>query len=325
MIENKKLKDLVELHVHLGSATTAHLLWEMAYQQGIRLEEKDYWKFVSSIEVDGDVSFDEYLKNFDLTEMIQSTPQAVERSVYDAVSLSYRKSDINLLEIRFNPMKRNREGLYDLDRIIFAAIVGMKKAMMEYPIKVGLIITTDRGFSKSQTDVLVDKAIKFRDEGVVGIDLSGPQRDGFSIEHLQGAYKKAREAGLGTTIHTGEQTSSDEMMQALKLLKPDRIGHGIKAAYSEDLIKELQEQGTILEICPTSNVVTGVVKGWDEIGSIIRKFKESGINFTINSDGPVFLKTNVRKEYQKLIELGVLTSQEAIDINELARKSTFIK
>ena len=97
-------------------------------------------------------------QDFETSQKIQSSPEAIEKSVYEAISLSYRKANVNILEIRFNPMRRNREGLYDLDKVIFSAIVGLKKACMIYPVQAGLIIEMDRRFNQKQNQILQDLA-----------------------------------------------------------------------------------------------------------------------------------------------------------------------
>ena len=101
-------------------------MWGIAHNQGIRLPTKDYWQFREIITVSPrhGHSFDGYLELFHWTELIQSSPFAVERSVYEVVGGAYRKNNITTCEVRFNPMKRNCGGEQDLDHIIAAAVRG---------------------------------------------------------------------------------------------------------------------------------------------------------------------------------------------------------
>ena len=102
---------LTELHVHLGAAVTPAIMWGIAHAQGIRLPTKDYWAFRDLITVGRRKrGFDAYLELFHWTELIQSSPIAVERSVYEVIGGAYRRNNITKLELRFNPMKRNRGG-----------------------------------------------------------------------------------------------------------------------------------------------------------------------------------------------------------------------
>jgi hypothetical protein len=111
-----------------------------------------------------------------LTELIQSSPLAVERSVHAAIGGAYRSQGITTLELRFNPMKRNRGGERDLDHIILAAIRGLDHASLEYPqVRAGLILMMDRTFTSRQNMVIVEKAVRYAARGIVGIDIAGPR------------------------------------------------------------------------------------------------------------------------------------------------------
>ena len=92
------LTDLVDLHLHLGSSSTPHFLWELAHEQGIRLAEKDYFTFIDSITIKEQTTYDKYLKFFDLTELIQSSTYAIEKAAHQAVSRAYRKGNVQTLE-----------------------------------------------------------------------------------------------------------------------------------------------------------------------------------------------------------------------------------
>jgi adenosine deaminase len=90
---------LAELHVHLGSSVDPAVMWSIAHSQGIRLPTKDYWKFVDMITVNPRKvkTLEDYLTLFKWTELIQSSPLAVERSVYETIAGAYRKNHITLL------------------------------------------------------------------------------------------------------------------------------------------------------------------------------------------------------------------------------------
>ena len=153
---------LAELHCHLGAAVTPAIMWSIAHAQGIKLPTRDYWDFRDLITVHPrrPKSFDGYLQLFHWTELIQSSPIAVERAVYEVVGGAYRKNNVTTMELRFNPMKRNRGGEQDLDHIIAAAVRGMDRATLEYPVKPGLIFCLDRAFPYELNEIIVEKAIR---------------------------------------------------------------------------------------------------------------------------------------------------------------------
>ena len=313
---------LAELHCHLGGAVTPAIMWGIAHAQGIKLPTKDYWEFRDMITVSPrrNRSFDGYLQLFHWTELIQSSPLAVERSVYEVVGGAYRKNNVTTMELRFNPMKRNRGGEQDLDHIIAAAVRGMDKAGLEYPVKPGLIFCLDRAFPFELNEIIVDKAIAWRDRGVVGVDIAGPEAATFRVADYRRLFRRARQFGLGLTVHTGESGPVDEVARVVELLEPDRIGHGVKAAYDPRAMAMIRDRGIVLEICPTSNLNTRVVSGWDEFRWIFDTFRRNEVRFTINTDGPEMLKTYIRDEMAQLGRLGILSvaDQEVAAATSLA-------
>src|SRR3989344_515991 len=320
------MENMSDLHQHLGSSSTANFLWELAHQQGIKLPEKDYWKFMQLVRMDSSVSFEEYVTRFfEIPERIQSSPYAVERSVHHAISYTYRKANAKLIEIRFNPMLRNRGGEHDLDKIILASVIGMKKAVLEYPVSAGIILMMDRRFSKTKNEVIVDKAIKFHKDGIVGIDLGGPNSEKFNYLQIADAVAKAKEAGLGVTVHTGESTPAEDVWSAVEILQHDRIGHGVRASDDAKLMKYLAKKNIVLEVCPTSNLRVKFVKDLKDMKRILHKFMEYDVKFTINSDNPQLLQTNVSNEMDLLYKNGILNKQQIEQCLKNSVEASFIR
>ncbi len=318
---------LAELHVHLGGSVDPAVMWEIAHAQGIRLPTKDYWRFVDMVTVDGSKgkTFEEYLALFHWTELIQSSPLAIERSVYQTIAGAYRKNNITLLELRFNPMKRNRGGEQDLDQIMMAAVRGLDRASLEYPVRTGLIVCLDRTFDRRLNEILVDKAILFSNRGVVGIDIAGPASKGFRYADYAATFSRARREGLGLTVHAGEDEGHESVREVLERLEPDRVGHGVRATEDEGTMDMLVRSGAVLEVCPTSNLSTGVLGGMGELKRVFRTLKSHGAKFTINTDGPEMLKTNLRKEMDFLVRNGILSPAEAQEANRVAFEASFVK
>src|ERR687887_1554429 len=202
---------LAELHTHLGGSVASDILWNLAHEQGIALPVKDFWEFDALVTVSdprGVDGLDALDKIYHWTELIQSSPIAVERSVHGAIGGAYRSQKITTFELRFNPMKRNRGGERDLDHIILAAIRGLDRASLEYPqVRAGLILMMDRTFTERQNAIIVEKAIAWAPRGIVGIDIAGPRPRGerYDYRQVQPMVESAREARLGVTIHVGEE------------------------------------------------------------------------------------------------------------------------
>lgn len=327
-------RDLIDLHIHVGGSVAPHVLWSIAHQQGFKLPVKNYFDFVELITSrPGKVgSLEDYLKILHTwTEKIQSSPSAIERSVYEVIGKEYRGSRVTQIELRFNPMKRNLNSELDLDHIIHAALRGMDRAILEYDVKVGLIFCLAREFNHSLNTIIVEKAIKYRTRGVYGIDLAGTETNAMElrpevVSQYEDLFAKARRAGLKCTVHTGETkgTGAEGVMAVIERLKPHRIGHGIRAAYDEEAMKMLRENDVVLELCPTSNLHTKAVEGLDELRHIIKTFWDRRVKFTINTDGPYLLETDMRREIELVERNGILTPEQVDQTLAWARQSSFI-
>ena len=170
--------ELADLHIHVGGAVAPHILWSIAHDQGFKLPVQTYWEFRDLVTAKPETvsSLADYLAILHhWTEKIQSSPAAIERSVYEIIGKEFRSSGVSLIELRFNPMKRNLGGERDLDHIIHAALRGMDRACLEYGVRAGLIFCLAREFSLELNEILVKKAVKYKNRGVVGIDLAGPE------------------------------------------------------------------------------------------------------------------------------------------------------
>jgi adenosine deaminase len=328
------MEGLAELHTHLGGSVSSDILWTLAHEQGIALPVKDYWDFDRLVTVSdprGVANLDALDQIYHWTELIQSSPLAVEVSVHAAIGGAYRSQGITTLELRFNPMKRNRGGERDLDHIILAAIRGLDRASLEYPqVQAGLILMMDRTFTTRQNEIIVEKAISWASRGIVGVDIAGPRPGGerYDYRTVLPMVEEARNAGLGVTIHVGEEGGEmgrDELREVLEVLRPDRIGHGILAAGDEDLMRELHKAEVVLEICPTSNLLTKALPDEDAVRSVFRTFVEHGVHFTIATDGPEMMRTHLRDEFDLLLRLGALTQDELAEANLRGHEASFVR
>src|SRR5437763_3145593 len=327
------MEGLAELHTHLGGSVSSDILWTLAHEQGIALPVKDYWDFDRLVTVSdprGVPDLNALDEIYHWTELIQSSPLAVEVSVHAAIGGAYRSQGITTLELRFNPMKRNRGGERDLDHIILAAIRGLDRASLEYPqVRAGLILMMDRTFSAEQNSIIVEKAIHWAPRGIVGVDIAGPRVDGARYDYRQVApmVEEARAAGLGVTIHVGEEgggVGREEIGEVVETLRPDRIGHGILAAGDEDLMDAPRDEEIVLEICPTSNLLTKALPDDDAVRATFRAFADAGVPFTIATDGPEMMRTHLRDELELLLRIGALDEDELRAANERGHEVAFV-
>jgi adenosine deaminase len=319
---------LAELHVHVGAAVSPATLYTIAHKQGIRLPTEGYWAFEELVTAGADrvKTFDGYLSLFHWTELIQSSPQAMEESVHSIIGGGYRSCNIDLVELRYCPAKRNRGGERDLDHIIMATLHGLQRALLEYEeVTAGLILCCDRSLPPEVNEAIVRKAIRYRDLGIVGIDLAGPEATTFGgVAVLARPFRAAAEAGLGITVHAGETGTLEEMWEVVEALRPSRIGHGLRAVDDDRLLHRLSADGIVLELCPTSNLRTGVVPDLETYARIIRRLDQAGVAYTLNTGGPEMLSTSLPAERALLLEAGIVDAHRLAWTDRVARRATFL-
>jgi len=163
--------------------------------------------------------------------------------------------------------------------------------------------------------------IEGRGENIVAVDIGGTEH-GFPPEPYAPVYRRASEMGLRLVAHAGEAAGVESVWGAVKALDVERIGHGVTARGSPELMDYLAERGVTIEACPVSNVRTGV------IGSVgehpIREFMVRGINVTVNSDDPSMFGTDMNNEYIQLHRQLGFTVDELFQLSLNAVDSSFL-
>jgi len=321
---------LAELHAHLGASIHPSIYWQIAHDQGFKLPQRDYHEFKQFITLSptNKRSLNAYFDQVyhPVLDRLSSGTLAVERATYEIMSGAYRSNNTTVIELRSNPMKHNLGGSVDLDHMIMAMLRGMERALLEYrKLSAGLIFCLAREFSIEQNEIIVEKAIKYRRRGVVGIDFAGPASKEFHYNDYTKVITKAKAAGLKVTAHSGEVKEANDMWECIEAIDPQRIGHGIHAAYDKKLMLELVKRNIVLEICPLSNIMTKAVENEEELTFILKTLLENKVRFTINTDWPEMIeKAHLKRQFQFLLEKKMMTREELEDCNKTAFANTFI-
>jgi adenosine deaminase len=324
------MQPLAELHAHLSTAINPSVYWQIAHAQGFKLPQKDYFDFQNHITLSREkpMPLNEYFETIyhPVLDKLSSGTYAVEQATYAIFSGAYRANNITLLELRNNPMKHNNSGQQDLDHIILSMLRGMEKALLEYNnLSAGLIFCLAREFPFEKNEIIIEKAVKYKRRGVVGIDVAGPATESFHFKDYQSIFARAKQSGLKVTVHAGEVEGANDIWEALEFIEPSRIGHGIKAAYDKKLLQELAKRNIVLEVCPLSNLVTKAVKDIEELRFIFRRLVEFKVPFCINTDWPETIQDGHLKDVYKMITENKLLSEEELKkCTETAFDASFI-
>jgi len=167
-------------------------------------------------------------------------------------------------------------------------------AEQEHGVSAGWVIDIPRPISGPEGLMVAEWALAGRDQGVVALGLGGPEV-GNPPERYQAAFDRAFEAGLPRVPHAGEMVGPESIWGALRALRADRIGHGVRCLEDPELVEHLRAAQIPLEVCPTSNVCLGVVPTLAD--HPLPRLIEHGLYVTLNSDDPPMFNTSLTDEY----------------------------
>lgn len=207
------------------------------------------------------------------------------------------RQNIRYLEIHFNPETNVRKRGLDFHEMLAGMNQGRAEARERWGIEMRWIADGVRDSETSPYSVTrtVDWITALPEEdGVVALGLGGNEV-GHPPPPFAADFARARGAGLHTVAHAGETTGHATIADSLDLLGAERIGHGVRAADSPDLVARLARERIPLELCPTSNLCTQVVASFAE--HPFRAFDEAGVIVTVNSDDPPLFGTTLTDEF----------------------------
>lgn len=321
---------LAELHAHLGTSIEPAVLWQIAHNLGIKLPKSEYREFREYITLSAErpMALNDYFRKIyhPILDKLSSGTHAVQAAVYNTMSGAYRNG-IELIELRTNPMKHNFNAEVDLDHLIMAMLHGMERALLEHQnLSAGLIFCIAREYDIEQNAKIIEKAIKYHKRGVVGIDIAGPANPMFKMQDYANLFAEARSTGLGITVHSGEVQDANDIWDALNYLEPTRIGHGVLSAFDQPLMAELAARGTVLEVCPMSNLATKTLSGIEDLRRVLRTLADHQVKFCINTDWPEVIEGGrLRRQYQLLRAHDILSEDELATATKTAFATSFIK
>jgi adenosine deaminase len=279
-----------ELHIHLEGSIRPHTLLQLAQRNGVELPFRD------------EAELHEYYRFTDFPHFIEVwyvINQAL-RTTADFTLITYElgkeaaQQHTRYLEVTFTPTTTVRRLGISYDDLLAAINVGAARAEREFGVVMRWINDVDRELDPQLALTTVNWAKAAKHRGVVALGLGGFEPKGSPAAFVP-AFDIAVEAGLHRTPHQGEYAAPESIWQAARLLRAERIGHGIHAATDPALMQYLAEQRIALEICPTSNVCTRVV---DRLADHpIATLYAAGVPITLNSDDPAMFNTTLTNEY----------------------------
>src|SRR5581483_10205392 len=205
------------------------------------------------------------------------------------------------LEEIFSPAERVVRGV-DWDEIFSGYCDGAAEARERHGVEVRLTPDIFRGATLEQAEQVVRYSAKYRDRGVVAVGLGGLEAE-YPPEPYEPAFALADSLGLGSVPHAGEAAGVPSIRGALEALGAARLRHGIRSVEDSGLVTELAGRGTVLDVCPLSNVRTGVVSSLEE--HPLPQLVAAGVRCSISTDDPAMFDTDLTRDYEAAASLGV--------------------
>ncbi|GIO11916.1 adenosine deaminase [Cohnella xylanilytica] len=315
-----KLLPKVDLHLHLDGCVKPETILEWAAAEGVALPAADKAGLLPYMQADeGCASLIEYLGKFAFVLPFLQTEEALERCAYEVVEQAAEDRCI-YVEVRFAPLLHAERGL-SAGAAIDAVIRGLRAGEAKFGVKARVIAICMRHHSVERNLEVVRAAAERLGRGLAAVDLAGDEAN-----HPPGKFREvfalARELGIPFTIHAGEAGGAANVEEAIVGLGAARIGHGVRARENPRVLELVRERGIPLELCPTSNIQTKAVSGWDDYP--IRDYFDRGIRVTIHTDNPTVSGTSMTRECRALAERFGFTIPELARLMENAVEASFL-
>ncbi len=285
----------VELHLHLEGAIPLPALWELVGKYGgapdlpdlAALERhfvyRDFPHFIDTW-----VWKNQFLRTYDDFTYIA-----------EQVARHLAAQNIRYVEAFFSPADFARHGLRP-QGLAEAIRAGLQRVPA---VEVALVGDFVRDMGPERAAVTLEELHEARAYGIIGVGIGGSEQD-YPPNLFTAVYERARALGFHTSAHAGEAAGAASIWGALRSLRVERIGHGTRAEEDPALLDYLAERQVPLEMCPISNVRTGVVPS--VAAHPLRRYVEHGLLVTVSSDDPAMFGNSLAQEYQALVdELGL--------------------
>ncbi len=287
----------IELHVHLEGTVRAHTLLEIARRNDYALPAdtveglEELYRFTD---------FRHFIEVWILTTNALKKEEDYRQMVVDYAAEAASHGAVYFEGI-FSPAERVRHGC-SWEDVFEGVCSGAQEAKELHGIEIRLTPDITRGFTLEEARETVEWCNKYKDRGVVGVGLGGLEAE-FPPEPYEDVFAYAKSLGLGSVPHAGEVAGAASVRGALENLKADRLRHGIRAGEDPGLVRELVGRGTVLDVCPLSNLRTGAVSSLAD--HPLPRLVAAGVRCSISTDDPAMFDTDLSRDYEAATSLGL--------------------
>jgi adenosine deaminase len=290
----------VDLHRHLEGAVRLSTLVDIAREYEFEMPEYDAELLRPFVQMMPNETHNaqHFLAKFQTIRQFFRSAEVIRRITREAIE-DAAADQVVYLELRFTPRALSNILQCSYEEVIAWVCDAAQQAAASCGILVRLIVSMNRHESVAIGAAVVDAALDFRDRGVVAVDLAGNEQD-FPAAPFEPIFTRAKAGGLSVTIHAGEWAGPENITEAIERLGADRIGHGVRLAEDMRLLEHLMHRQITLEVCPTSNIHSGVVRDWHQ--HPLPQLWSAGVHTTINTDDPLVSNITLSDEMRIAVE-----------------------
>lgn len=308
-----------ELHVHLDGSLRPETLLALGHEYGKPLPVATAGELAAFMHVSDARDLVDYLARFDTSLSVLQTEPALERVACE-LATDLAAENVRYAEIRFCPLLNTAEGLAT-ESVLDAVLRGLRRAAETNGIRTGIIVCALRHQSPATSVELAHLAAAFRDRGVVGFDLAGPEHGHPPATHVE-AFRVAAKADLGVTIHAGEAHGPRSIREAVHICGARRIGHGTRLLEDDRLFRYINDFRIPIEICLTSNVQTRAVPTYSD--HPLRRMYDAGLVVSLSTDNRLMSATTMTAEYMHAHTMLGFDWEELRDVSLMGFEAAFL-
>ncbi|WP_040516396.1 adenosine deaminase [Gracilimonas tropica] len=301
----------IELHLHLDCSLSYEVVKKLRPGTTREEYERDF------IAPENCASLEEYLKCAQEPISIMQTKEQLEAVTLDLFE-QLKTDNVIYAEIRFAPLQHLNEGL-SAEEVVKIVDKATSKGIEKTGVEARIILCTLRHFSEEESMETVKLVEHFKGTNVVGFDIAADET--LPIDNHIKAFEYAREHGIHCTAHGGEARGPESVREIMGNFHPSRIGHGVRSIEDLKLLDDLKEKNIHLEVCPSSNVQTGI---YDSVAQHrINEIYENGNSLSVNTDGRAISNVSLNEEYQKLNRHFDWQKEHFRQVNKFAIEAAF--
>jgi len=302
-----------EIHVHLEATISPDLCKKFAKRNNVNISEDifgDHYAYAWD-------DFYDFIKKYDLVTSVIHTPEDYRELTYTYLK-ECSQNNVLYVEAMISSTHAKQKGM-TYHSFLEGVAQGAKEAEQEFGIISKFIMNGIRHLGPDSVQKTAEEVLENPHKDLVGFGLAGDELH-FPPNLFSKTFKMLNEAKFPITVHAGEWDGPDNIKEAITLLYPTRLGHGVRSIEDPDLVNLIKKLNIVLETCPTSNVATKIYKDYND--HPVKKLFDQGVKITVNSDDPPFFNASIAGEYEVMKNLG-LSDEELKSLTKNAVNSAF--